>query len=492
MQLPRPLFALSMWAAACAVGAQETPVAMARKEILYFDRNATELSPMGRRKLEDLIREWGKGGVWVIGIPRGGGASDAVTQGRVRTLVGLLEGQGILGVRTQTVPPMARETYDRYDPLIVGKASQVDPGAGAGAADVDPNEDEPAPRPVPPENQPSGTQQKVPPVQPEAEAALPVPSPPAPASNPGWVALSALVAYQNASAATPPTARVEASSHAVVGLGMVAAPGALRLEAGYAKSARNAFGVKEQGEPSRSLDVSDAATAFSERASFTLGLTQGFLPVQFAYVDEKQSLTALLPKGTLILDKAGEGWMSLVEDVRFAYRTRVKSAGLDWRFGDAERDARTYWLGIYSDKVEKPFSLYESGAVENHVLYTAAYTTTGLRARIQGNPFREGLAFDDVELRAGRAKNLELQDKYHLLPADVTKKGFTELSLQAGPRYLAPFGKSGFIRISLPIAYTVNSAKSQTSTGSAGYAQLTGLYGNRFTAALRMEVGFRK
>ncbi|MBI1753509.1 MAG: hypothetical protein HY014_03585 [Acidobacteria bacterium] len=490
MQLPRPLFALPMWAAACAVGAQETPAALARKEILYFDRNATELSPMGRRKLESLIREWGKGGVWVIGIPRGGGASDAVTQGRVRTLVGLLEGQGILGVRTQAVPPMARETYD---PLVIGKASQPDPGAGAGvAADVDPNEDEPAPRPVPPEDQPSGTQQKVPPVQPEAEAAPLVPSSPASAPAPGWVALSALVAYQNASAATPPTARVEASSHAVVGLGVVAAPGALRLEAGYAKSARNAFGVKEQGEPGRSLDVSDAATAFSERTFFALGLTQGFLPLQFAYADEKQSLTALLPKGTLILDKAGEGWMSLVDDVRFAYRTRVKSAGLDWRFGDAERDARTYWLGIYSDKVEKPFSLYESGAVENHVLYTATYTATGLRVRIQGNPFREGLAFDDVELRAGKAKGLELQDRYHLLPADATKSGFTEASLQAAPRYLAPFGKSGFVRISLPITYTLNTAKSQTATGSAGYAQLTGLYGNRFTAALRMEVGFRK
>ncbi|WLT32487.1 hypothetical protein [Geothrix sp. PMB-07] len=463
--------------------AQDIPITVLTQQgILYFDRNTTELSPLGREKLGNLIREWGKGGVWVIGIPRNSGASDAVNQGRVRTLVSLLMEQGIIGVRTQPVPPVA---HDAYDPLVIGKISQASTEVEAAKGDIDPNEDDPTPRPMPPQ-----TVQKVPPDPPTVEAVPPAPSLMA-ATAPSWVALSAQVAYQSASVATPPTVRMEASPYPVVGVGVVAVPGALRLEAGYAKSARNAFGVKEQGEPDRKLDVSDASTTFSEQVSFSLGLTQGFLPLQFSYVDEKQSLTAVLPKGALILDRAGEGWVSLVDDVRFAYRTRVKSSGLDWRFGDSERDARTYWLGFYSDKTEKPFSLYESGAFENHVLYTATYTVTGLRVRIQGDPFREGLAFDDVELKAGRAKNLELLDKYHLLLAEVTKQGFNEASLRVSPRYLTSFGKRGFVRFSLPLTYTLNTAKSQTTEG-AGYTQLTGLYGNRFTAGVRLEVGFRK
>jgi len=479
LQQPWRWFALTLWVLACPLRAQETPLAaFEQMEILYFNRATIDLSPLGKQKLERLMQAKDKEGVWAIGIPQNHGASEQVIQGRIRVIVSALLEQGIVGVQTLRLPPVNR---DAFDPMVLGRLR----GAGAPLPEEDPNADEmaaqPAAKAVP--------RQKIPAASP---VVTPAPPPgPSRVAGPLRTAWGLSLASRTYAVQTPSTTRIEATPYQVLGVDGALASGTFQLEAAYAKTFRNAFSVKEQADPARNLDVSDAATSAYERAELSLGFKGSAVPIQVSFGEDRQSVAAVLPLGALVLDQAGDGWVSIVDGVRYAYRTRVQSIGLDWWFGDDRTAARTYALGAYTHRTEKPFSVREYGPFENQILYQASYRTVGLHGRIQGDPFREGLHLDDLELKVGRASGLSLVDKYHLLGAGVADRGFQEASLRVAPRYLAALSRGVFLRITLDLEYVSTGSAKLDVVGGAGQRQLMGLYGNRFAGGLKVALGFR-
>ncbi|HJV48710.1 MAG TPA: hypothetical protein VJ549_05500 [Geothrix sp.] len=486
MLKPWRTFTLAAWTLLSPARGEDAPLStFERVETLYFSHGSVSLSPLGLEKLGQFVQAWGKTGPWAIGIPRNHGATDAVIRARVQTLLRALADQGVVGVQTLSTEAAPR---DGFEPLLIGKL-KADPWAG-----VDPNEDQPqppAPRPLEP---------VPPPAQVPTPAAEPVPTPtptPIPAARPStrppstgpsplpWWAFQGSVETRSSQPAQPRTARFDAKPCQVLGLGLNLWRDWGQVDLSYAKTAQ-----AQQSEPTNRLDVSSQATTFYQQGRLNLVLKNAWMPVGFSYEDETAATTAVLAKNTLIVDRRGSAWVSLMDGVNFAYKRRDQVFALEGQFG-VKHSGLKLLLGLQIDKVESPLSITESGSYSDLMLYAASYDLVGFHASLQGDPWREGFHADALELRFGRASGLHVVDQYRLLNVDVSKRPFNEAALRFAPYYLGFLGRNGFVRITVPLAYTWNSFKVLTVTQANGDAQEAGLYGTRSSFGLKLDLGLR-
>ncbi|GLH73854.1 hypothetical protein GETHLI_23560 [Geothrix limicola] len=479
MLKPWRTFTLAAWTLLGPVRGGEAPLTtFERMDTLYFGKGSVALSPLGLEKLGQFVQAWGKTGPWAIGIPRNHGASEPVVQGRVQALIHALAEQGVVGVVTLATEAVPR---DGFDPMLVGKL-KADPFAG-----VDPNEDQPQAPAV----------QPVEPVLPSAPAPVPAPaSEPAPArpkapvpaprpSSVPWWAIQGSVETRSSQPAQPPTVRLDAKPSQVLGLGLNLWGDWGQIDLGYSKTAQ-----AEQSEPTNRLDVSTQATTFYRQWRLGAQFKGAWMPIGISYEDETAATTAVLAKNTLIVDRNGFAWVSLMDGVNFAYKRRDQTFALDGQFGRKTQGLKLA-VGLQIDKIESPLNVTEFGSYSDHMLFAAKYDLVGVHASLQGDPWREGFHADALELRVGRATGIHVVDQYRLLNVDVAKRPFNEAMLRFAPYYLGFVGRSGFVRITAPLAYTWNSFKPVTVLQANGDGQEVGLYGTRSSFGLKLDLGLR-
>jgi hypothetical protein len=442
-------------------------------ETLYFNRGSIELSALGLEKIGQFVQAKGTSGSWVIGIPRNQGATDQVTRGRIRTLVGALMDQGVVGVQTVYTQPIRQ---DGFEPMIIG-ILKVESFAG-----VDPNEDQPtAPTPPTPTK-------PVPLVRPPVAPGLPKAAPLSPGRQ--W-SLGGFVEGMSNQIETPSTATLAIKPYNILGLDVNVSPGSMEFDLGYSKSAQNISSGKEQSEPTNKLDTSINATNYYSQLRVAVGFKSGRVPLRFSYLDETSSTTAVLSKGTLLIDQTGGAWVSIVDGVNFAYKTNRKTYALDWLFGISVGSEPNYTFGIHFDKAERPLSVVEQGTYSNNLIYDAKYDGFGIQGLIRPDPWREGFHFASFEIKAGHSKGLDIIDRYHILNMDVSNHSFNEFNVKFNPYYLGYFGSHGFVRVMLPLEYVSNSFKTQKVTQSNGDSQEAGLFGSGQRYGIKIDLGLR-
>lgn len=447
--------------------------AFEHQETLYFNRGSIDLSPVGAGKTRQFVQAFGPTGRWVIGIPRNHGASEQVLRGRIRTIVSALMDLGVVGVQTVAIEPVAREGFE---PMVIGKLNG-DPWAG-----IDPNDDEP--RVVPPPT-------KVPPPRP-VTAPKPEPMPPftTPPSPAPWLTVSGSLEGQSLQVEKPPTATIDAKPYEIVGLQVNLAPKSMAFELGYSATVQNLFAANQQAEPTTRLDTSSSATHFYGCFRVAVRFEESPVPIQLSFQDETSATTAILPKGTLLIDRQGSAWVSLVDGVDFAYKHRNRSYALDWLFGGSEPAGLGVSLGLHLDRIERPFSVLESGSYSDGIIYAANHDSTGIHASLRQSPWQEGLHFGAFELRLGHSSGIHLVDRYELLKMDVSKVPFNDFKAAFTPYYLHYLGSQGFVRISLPLEYTKSTFKNLV-VNSNGDGQLGGLYGTTQRYGIKVDLGLR-
>lgn len=459
---------LAIWALACSLQGGDLPLAtLERREVLYFKRGTIELSPLGLEKIGQFVQAWGPSGQWVIGIPQGSGASDQVIRGRIRTIVSALIEQGVVGVQTVEVPPLPAEGLD---PMLLG-VLKADPWKG-----VDPNDEEHPPAP-PVEPQPTP-----PPLRPAPSVLPPRPDHP-------W-ALGGSLEGTSMPVEKPLVGVLDTKPYLIAGVGVSYTSEAMAFALGYAKTASN-LNRAEQAEPTINLNVSSQATHFFDQLRASVTFKQGFVPIQVSYADETQATTATLAKNTLLIDRNGFAWMTILDQVPFAYRLRHQTLAVDWQIGEGWSGGRRLSFGLHTEKVERPLSVLEFGSYQNAILYAANYDLVGLQASFHSDPWRAGFHADALDIKFGRAQGIKVNDPYQILTMDVANQGFNELSVAYTPSYVATLGAHGYVRFVLPLAYTKNSSKTTTLIRSNGDGQEAGLFGSSSRVGLRIHLGVR-
>lgn len=495
MQKPWHPFVLSIWTAFCPVRGQDVqPSALDPVEIIYFDRGSSTLSPAGVRKLEQLIQDWKGPGGWVIGVPRNSGVRDQVIQGRIRAMIGVLIEHGIVGIKTISTPPIPRE---RFDPILIGKRK------ASSSKEVDPNEDEPTEEPkrvIPLQPLEAGTslrKEEIPrsfePLAPPrvdgekpSGKSMEPPSPPV-----RWVEFNGTYDYKSIMINKPPTAKFEMNPYHLIGVNFRFSPNYINIGLGYSKTITTIFSGNEQTDPDRNLNVSDKATNYYSKISLSIHPHNTLAPIALSYHDETYATTAILPLGSLLFDRTGFGWISIVEGVKFAYKMRNQELAIDWRIRDWGLTSPGISAGIHYNKIENPYNIQEFGSNINTIIYAANFNMIGFHGKIEGDPSREGAHLDAIEFKYSHAKGINLLDSYHFLNIDPSKNTFHEIGIKFCPNYLINSKKHGFIRITAPLELSKITSKRVNSINLNGDKQEAGLYGGYFSYGLKIDVGLR-
>lgn len=492
MLKPCRVLPLVLWTSLCPVWGEDAQSArFDRQETLFFKRGSVEWRENSRERLEQFVRHWGTAGEWVIGVPRNVAASNQVALGRIRIIVGTLLELGVVGVKTETLPALP---LGEFDPLILGVRGVV-PWAG-----VDPNDDGTVPRPpvapaplpkVPPTIPPVPPTPKpmVPPVKKVEVAPLPVKEPVQSLAR--WMRVSGGLEYRDNVVEKPPTAQLEARPYPMLSLQADASTEVLMATGNFAKTLHTLSSGKEQADPTNQLDVSRQATSFYSGLSLSINGLPARVPIQVSYVDETSSSTAVLGKGTLLFDRSGSGWVTLMDGVNYAYRRRRKEFALDWCLGNLVKGHPLVTLGLYVSNHEQPFHVYEFGSSINHFFYTSKFNVAGLQARLRSNPKLEGFHLGLLEVKVGRSTGLRVVDNYQLLGFDVSKMAFNEFGLRFDPHYMRNLGKRWFVQVSLPMDYSRNTFKTLQSLKANGDGTEAGLFGTSYSIGLKVDVGAR-
>ncbi len=492
MLKPCRVLPLAIWTCLCPIwGEDAQSVRFDRQEMLYFKRGSMEWRENSRERLEQFVQHWGTSGEWVIGVPRNVEASHQVALGRIRMIVGTLLELGVVGVKTET---LAALPLGEFDPLILGVRGAV-PWAG-----VDPNDDGAVPRPpVPPAPRPKAPP-TVPPVPPPPKPTFApvkkVDVAPAPKKEPiqslaRWMRISGGLEVRENVVEKPPTAQLEARPYPMLSLQADASTDVLMATVAYAKTLHTLSSGKEQADPTNQLDVSRSATSYFSGLSFSVNGLPARVPIQVSYVDETASTTAVLGKGTLLFDRSGSGWVTLMDGVNYAYKRQRKEFALDWCLGNLEKGHSLVSLGLYVAKDEQPFNVHEFGSSINNFIFTSTFHVTGLQVRLKSNPKLEGFHLGRLEVKVGRSTGLTVVDNYQLLGFNVSKRAFNVFGLHFDPHYLMNLGTRGFFQVTLPMDYSRNTFKTQQSLKASGDGTEAGLFGTSYGIGLRVDAGAR-